>query len=85
MHATTTLLPLLFATAITAMPFPRLQNARAVPDINMIIRNPTPVDDRSAIAAALDLDIDELLRKLGNRAPPALDQNIENPVDVVVG
>lgn len=47
MYATTAILPLLvFAMSISAAPMPVQSVARAVPDIDTVIRNPAPIDDR---------------------------------------
>jgi hypothetical protein len=47
MYATAAILPLLvFAMGIAAAPMPAHSVARAVPDINAVVRNPAPIDDR---------------------------------------
>lgn len=84
MHATTALLPLLaLATTILAAPTSLRPVVRAVPDLNMVIRNPEPIDHRAVVTALLEGNIPEALNKIVTRAPPALDKTLADPVDVV--
>jgi hypothetical protein len=47
MHAVTALISfLVFAVSISAAPLPIQTIPRAVPDINEVARNPTPIDNR---------------------------------------
>jgi len=86
MHTTTAILSLLaFTTGISAVPIGQRPVARAVPDINMVIRNPMPIDGKGAIDAILHGNLPEAIEIITNRAAPALtaDNPLGNPVDVV--
>lgn len=87
MYTATALLPLLaFTAGILAAPTSPRPVTRGVPDINMVIRNPMPVDGRAALDAILHGNLPEALEIISNRrAAPALDldKTIKNPVDVV--
>ncbi|KAH9868849.1 hypothetical protein J1614_007924 [Plenodomus biglobosus] len=84
MHATTALLPLfVLATGIFAAPSAQRPVIRSVPDINMVIRNPMPIDGRGAIGAILEGDLPKAIDHILTRAAPILENALENPVDVV--
>ncbi|CBX90689.1 hypothetical protein IAQ61_002178 [Plenodomus lingam] len=84
MHATTALLPLFaLAASILAAPAARRPVIRSVPDINMEIRNPMPIDGRGAIGAIFEGDLPKAIHHIFSRAAPVLENALENPVDVV--
>ncbi|KAI8938405.1 hypothetical protein NX059_004300 [Plenodomus lindquistii] len=81
MLITIALLPLLaFATGVLAAPPARRPVIRSVPDINMVIRNPMPIDGRGAIDALLNLDLPTAIGKLTGRAT-VLEDALGKPVD----
>ncbi|CAO2652759.1 Nn.00g021700.m01.CDS01 [Neocucurbitaria sp. VM-36] len=91
MRTATTLLPLLaFAAGIIAAPTPLRSSPRAVPDIKTVIRNPAPIDHKLGLSvgnlASVKVDLSSIKNPLDGvkeRAAPAIDETIVDPVDVV--
>ena len=91
MRTATTLLPLLaFAAGIIAAPTPLRSFPRAVPDIKTVIRNPAPINHKLGLSvgklASLKVDLSPIPNPLDGvqeRAAPAIDKTIVDPVDVV--
>jgi hypothetical protein len=81
MYSLTTLLSLLaFAASVSASPTPVRSVARAIPHVHEVIRNPEPVDNR--IIAEGEILKQHIAVKLHTRAPPAVEKEIVQPVEV---
>lgn len=91
MRTAITLLPLFaFAAGIMAAPTPLRPLPRAVPDVKPVIRNPVPILDEKVtlkVDPILNLDVDlskiDPLKNLKERAAPAMDETLIDPVDVI--
>ncbi|KAF2850510.1 hypothetical protein T440DRAFT_396930 [Plenodomus tracheiphilus IPT5] len=84
MHATAALLPLLaLATSTLAAPSAQRPVIRSVPDINMVIRNPMPIDGRGAIGAILEGNLPKAIDKILNRAAPIHEDGLKKPFNIV--